>query len=56
MYTLGQSVHLSYYLYSSDFNATILMHKSTLSPSNFGNNHFEQEYKKQNILRIFRRI
>ena len=37
-------------------NATTLMHQSTLSTSNFGNNHFGQKYQKQNILKIFRRI
>ena len=37
-------------------NATILMHKSTLSANNFGNNRFGQKYQKQNILRILRRI
>ena len=37
-------------------NATTLMHKSTLSTNNFGNNHFGQKYQKQNILRIFRRL
>ena len=29
------------------------MHKSTSSANNFGNNHFGQKYKKQNILGIF---
>ena len=37
-------------------NATTLMHKSTLSTNNFGNNHFGQKYQRQNILRIFRRL
>ena len=37
-------------------NATTLMHKSTLSTNNFGNNHFGQKYKKENILRFFRRL
>ena len=37
-------------------NATTLMHRSTLSTDNFGNNHFRQKYQKQNILRIFRRL
>ena len=37
-------------------NATTLMHKSTLSTNNFGDNHFGQKYQKQNILRIFRRL
>ena len=37
-------------------NATTLMHKSTLSSNNFGNDHFGQKYQKQNILRIFRRL
>ena len=42
-------------MYRSDFNATTLMHKSTLSTNNSGNNHFGQKYQKQKILRIFRR-
>ena len=37
-------------MYSSDFNATTLMHKSALSTNNFGNNHLGQKYQKQNIL------
>ena len=37
-------------------NSTTLMHKSTLSTNNFGNNHFGQKCQKQNILRIFRRL
>ena len=37
-------------------NATTLMHKSTLSTNNSGNNHFGQKYQKQNILRIFRKL
>ena len=37
-------------------NVTTLMHKSTLSTNNFGNNHFGQKYQQQNILRIFRRL
>ena len=37
-------------------NATILMHKSSFSTNNFGNNHFGKKYQKQNVLRIFRRL
>ena len=37
-------------------NATTLMHKSILNTNNFGNNHFEQKYQKQNNLGIFRRL
>ena len=37
-------------------NATTLMHKSTLSTNNSGNNHFGQKYQKQNILRTFKRL
>ena len=36
-------------------NATTLMHKSTLSTKNFGNNHFRQKYQEQNILGNFRK-
>ena len=35
-------------------NPTTLMHKSTLSTNNFGNNRFGQKDQKQNILRTFR--
>ena len=37
-------------------NATTLMHKSTLSTNNFGNNRFGQKYQKQSILRVFRKL
>ena len=37
-------------------NATTLMHKSTLSTNNFGNNHFGQKCQKQMILRNVRKL
>ena len=37
-------------------NATTVMHKSTLSTNNFGNNSFRQKYQQRNILTIFRRL
>ena len=41
------------YTVEISINATTLMHKSTLSRNNFGNNHFGRKYQQQNILRIF---
>ena len=35
--------------------ATTLLHKSTLSTKNFGNNDLWEKYQKQNIFRIFGR-